>query len=59
MTRDHVFSRFFVAVMQFQCEKKTDVMEVEQVCDLFLSRDDVPLTTFVFLCLLIRPFDLR
>ena len=45
--------------VQFQGEKKTDVMEIEQVCDRFLSRDDGPLTAFVFLCLLIRPFDLR
>ena len=36
--------------MQVRCEKKTDVMEVEQVRDLFLSRDDVPLTTSVFSC---------
>ena len=45
--------------VQFQGEKKTDVMEVEQVCDRFLSRGDGLLTAFVFLCLLIRPFDLR
>ena len=44
--------------VQFQGEKITDVMEVEQVCDSFLSRDDGPLTAFVFLCLLIRPFNL-
>ena len=45
--------------VQFQGKKKTDVMEVEKVCNCFLSRDDGPLTAFVFLCLLIRPFDLR
>ena len=45
--------------VQFQGKKKTDVIKVDKVCDCFLSRDDGPLTAFVFLCLLIRPFDLR